>query len=86
MLNLFLFQLSNVYQDARAQGMDTMINTLKTDFENGVRKQLFMKVIFLFLVHAIQRKCFLIVQLNPLPASHFGKNLLFSSYLSSPFL
>ena len=37
--------MSNVYQDARAQGMDAMINDLKTDFENGVRKQLFMKVI-----------------------------------------
>ena len=37
--------MSNVYQDARAQGMDAMINNLKTDFENGVRKQLFMKVI-----------------------------------------
>lgn len=53
--------MSNVYQDARAQGMDAMINDLKTDFENGVRKQLFMKVI---LSIKIMMKIILIAHFN----------------------
>lgn len=42
-----LQKLSNVYEDARAQGMENMVGNLKDDFENSMRRQIAVKAALL---------------------------------------